>query len=60
MNKINFTQDHFDKLVNNLNHRTTKMEMDIRWLKRIMSWQIVLISAIFVSILGLLIKLMGG
>lgn len=32
---MRITQDNFDTLVNNLNHKMTNIENDIRWIKRI-------------------------
>ncbi len=32
---MKITQKNFDILANNLNHKMTKMETDVKWMKRI-------------------------
>ena len=61
--EIELNQKSFNELVYSFNHKTTqitkrleKIENNICWMKKIMSWQIALTSGIFVSILGVVIK----
>jgi hypothetical protein len=67
---MKLSQKNFDKwckaqelLAEALNHRMTKIEKDVgtvsvdmRWIKKIQGWQAGLLSAIFMSLLGLAIK----
>ena len=55
MVKMEITQASFDMLINNLNHKMTKIEGDVRWLKRITGWQVAMITGIFISILTMII-----
>ena len=53
---MEITQKNFDGFVDALNHRMTNIESDVRWMKKIVGWQVALLSGIFVSILGVVIK----
>jgi hypothetical protein len=44
------------KLINLLNHRMTLLEVDVKWIKKIMSIQTALMTGMFLSLLGVLIK----
>ena len=55
MVKMELTQSSFDMLVNNLNHKMTRVEGDVRWLKRITGWQAALITGIFISLLSMIL-----
>lgn len=52
---IELTQRTFDKLIEGLNHRMTKIELDISWLKRIGIYMSSMLTAIFaVGIIGII------
>ena len=53
---IKLTQKNFDIFVEALNHRMTNIEHDVKWMKKIVGWQVTLLGGIFVSILGVVIK----
>ncbi len=45
---IELTQKNFDKLIEGLNHRMTKIEADISWIKKIGLYMSSILTAIFV------------
>ena len=45
-----------DKLIEILNHSISVMKRDIGWIKKIQGWQVAMITAIFISLIGILIK----
>lgn len=46
-----------DKLITILNHNMTKVSTDVGWLKKIMGWQIGLITTITIAVVSAFIKL---
>jgi hypothetical protein len=58
MPKINMTQQQFDKLVDSLNHKVTKLETNVAWLSKIMGYMATLMTGMFVTGLGILFTLM--
>ena len=56
MTQIKLTQKNFNHLINSLNHRMSNIEHDIKWMKKILGWQVYLISGIFVAIVSIVIK----
>ena len=53
---VKLSQKNFDSLVETLNHRMSNIVHDVKWMKKIVGWQVALLSGIFVSILGVVIK----
>jgi len=49
-----------DKLIEILNHRITKLEVHVNWLKKFAGAQTALLSGILLTLLGLIIKSFGG
>jgi hypothetical protein len=45
------------KLIDILNHRMTRLEIDVIWIKKIMAIQTSLLAGMFIAILGLVLKL---
>ena len=63
MVNLELTQETFDKFVDALNHRMTRVEnsvrkinIDISWMKRIIGWQTALITGILISVFSIAIK----
>ena len=54
--ELKLTQKSFDSLIESLNHRMTSIEHDVKWMKKILNWQIMLLSGIFVSLISVVIK----
>ncbi len=54
--ELKLSQKNFDGLVEALNHRMTNIEHDVKWMKKIVSWQVALLGGIFITILGVVIK----
>jgi len=59
------TQDTFNslctnttELINVLNHRMTKLEADVCWIKKIMGVQTSILSGMFLALLGIVFKLL--
>jgi len=48
--------ENIERLINVLNHRVTKLEVNVNWLKRFAATQTGLLIAIFLAILGLAFK----
>lgn len=44
-------KDNQNKLINILNHNMTAITVDIKWLKKIMGWQIILIATITATVI---------
>ena len=57
MKQLRVTHKDLHLLIDTLNHRMTKMEISVAVMKRIQSWQLAVMTAIFV---GLMIKFLGG
>ena len=53
---MKLSQKNFDGFVEALNHRMTHIEHDVGWMKKIVGWQVALLSGIFIAILGVVIK----
>jgi len=51
---------NMEKLIEILNHRVTKLEIHVGWLKRLMGYIAALLSAIAVAVLGMFLKIMLG
>lgn len=47
---VTVSQENFNKLVNGLNHRMTKIETDVSWLKKIGIYMSSILTAIFVTV----------
>ncbi len=63
---VEITQRNFERfiksqhaLVEALNHKMTKMESDVSWMKKIQNWQTGLFTATFLTVLGIAIKLIA-
>jgi len=50
-----FSQNQ-DRLICVLNHNMTKIQVDVNWLKKLVGWQVGLISAIGVSVIIAIFK----
>ena len=46
------------KLIDILNHRMTKLEVDVKWMQKIMSIQTGLLTGIFICLITLVFKLL--
>jgi len=55
MRKMN---ENIEKLIGN--HRVTKLEADVYWLKKLSAAQVTILSGILLTLFGLLVKLIGG
>jgi hypothetical protein len=49
-----------DKLISVLNHNMTKMSTDVGWLKKFTATQTGILVAIFLAMLGIMLKLVVG
>ena len=54
--ELKLSQSNFDGFVEALNHRMTRIEHDVSWMKKIVGWQVALLGGIFISIVGVVIK----
>ena len=52
---MKLTQNNFDTLVNNLNHKMTNIERDICWIKKIGYWMAGVMTVSFCASIGGLI-----
>ena len=48
---MKLTQKNFDKLVNTLNHRMTRIESDVKWMKRIGYYMATIVTAMALKII---------
>lgn len=49
-----------NKLIDILNHRMTKMEVDVSWIKKFVTIQVSILTAIFLAVFGIAIKVLGA
>lgn len=45
------------ELIGVLNHSVTELKIDVTWLKKLNNWQFGVMTGIFISVLGIAIKL---
>jgi len=50
------TQENFNKLIDALNHKVTKLEEDVRWISKILAFMATMMTGTFVTGLGILVK----
>ena len=55
---MRLTQKNFDRFVEALNHRMTKVEQNTKWTKWILGYLATLITVIFVGALTIIAKLL--
>ena len=56
--RINLTQKNFDDFCEALNHRMTRIEYDIKWMKRIGYYMASIITAILITMLKFVFKVL--
>ncbi|MHA1876714.1 MAG: hypothetical protein ACTSUC_09760 [Promethearchaeota archaeon] len=54
---VKFTDKAFEDFCEALNHRMTRMEVSMGWIKKILGWQTSFIGAILATLLAIIIKI---
>ena len=57
---FNDFRENQNRLINILNHNVTRLQADVAWLKKFCGWQVSLLIGVFISLLGILFKLLVG
>lgn len=47
---VRLTQKNFDDLIKTLNHRMTKVEVSVKWMKWILGYVAIIITGMFVKV----------